>query len=186
MNIQQIVKTAELIPGWMTKAELTYLAEQASLHKQIVEIGCWKGRSTKALAMATKGIVFAVDNWYGEDDVPGDRDLLLFTEFSNNLAQETLENKVYYNYKNNDVDSFFADTHPHSFDMIFIDGGHDYESVFRDCTYAFEFIEPGGLVCGHDAFNPDVKRAVIDVFAFFSIVPGTAIWYWNSEEGEGV
>lgn len=184
MDLEQLLDQAEQIPGWMTRAELTYLAEQALIHKQIVEIGSWQGRSTKVLAACTKGVVFAVDSWIGEADVPDVQYLSLFTKFNHNLALEILENKVNFQYENNDSDSFFADTAPGSFDMIFIDGAHDYESVFRDCTYALEFIEPGGLVCGHDAYNPDVRRAVVNVFAFYSIVPGTSIWFWESPEKE--
>jgi len=45
MNIER----AQATTGWMSDAELTYLAECAGKSTAIVEIGSWKGRSTLAL-----------------------------------------------------------------------------------------------------------------------------------------
>src|SRR6185437_1246590 len=45
-------------------------------------------------------------------------------------------------------------------DMVFLDGSHDYASVCADITAAKKVLRPGGLLCGHDADNPDVKRAL--------------------------
>ncbi|MDD4592738.1 MAG: class I SAM-dependent methyltransferase, partial [Parabacteroides sp.] len=36
------------------------------------------------------------------------------------------------------------------FDIIFIDGGHQYETVLNDITTAVRLIKPGGLIMGHD------------------------------------
>ena len=51
--------------GWMEEDELKWLAEQAQLHTNIVELGSYLGRSTIALAENTDGSVIAIEDWYG-------------------------------------------------------------------------------------------------------------------------
>jgi len=39
---------------------------------------------------------------------------------------------------------------PHSFDFVYLDARHDYESVKRDLELWYEKIRPGGVFAGHD------------------------------------
>jgi len=52
------------------------------------------------------------------------------------------------------------------FDMVFIDGSHDYAHVAGDISMYRQLLRPNGILCGHD-FNeptcPDVARAVLDM-----------------------
>ena len=70
MTVAASLERAEAISGWMERDELAWLAEQAAQARKIVEVGCWMGRSSRALADATAGTVWCVDScggwrWFG-------------------------------------------------------------------------------------------------------------------------
>lgn len=48
--------------------------------------------------------------------------------------------------------------------FVYIDGLHDYESVYNDIWKWWEKVSPGGVLAGHDYFEdlPDVIKAVDD------------------------
>ncbi|MEI6213398.1 MAG: class I SAM-dependent methyltransferase [Desulfuromonadales bacterium] len=73
-----------------------------------------------------------------------------------------------------------------NFDMIFIDGAHDYKSVCNDIKIAFSALKPGGLICGHDYHNHGhgVVQAVTELIAAVptietgdDVIEETYIWF---------
>ena len=65
------------------------------------------------------------------------------------------------------VDEFFdfmAACEDESYDLVYIDGDHDYNSVFRDLRSAERLIPAGGMIAGHDYADnfPGVQRALHD------------------------
>jgi predicted O-methyltransferase YrrM len=172
-NIENALK----IDGWMWEDELLWLAQQAEKRNLIVEIGCWKGRSTRALADNCPGKVLAVDTWKGSDEVQH-RDLLkdkpadwLIKEFMGNMAGVHV-----YAYQ---LDSLTAaETFKDElFDMVFIDAGHDYDSVKADILAWGPLIAPGGILCGHDYHSgaPGVIEAVNELLDGVKV--HNSIWY---------
>jgi predicted O-methyltransferase YrrM len=164
--------------GWMPVSELQWLRQQASIHKNIVEIGSFMGRSTIALAENTRGQVTAVDTWAGSDEpehkkmLEGKPEDWLFQEFLKNTTG--LPNILAVRMKSLDAASYMG---PQKFDMIFIDASHDYENVKADILTWRELLTPGGLLCGHDFHTgaPGVVQAVNE------LVPGArgyeSIWF---------
>ena len=165
------------IQGWMTPLELEFLTVMGNKPavKTIVEVGSWKGRSTKAL-LDTKKKVIAVDTFEGSDDP---RDLTndmakkedIFAEFKKNVGH-------YENLKILKKDSLKAAAQfgDKSVDMVFIDANHTYEGVLAD-------IKAWGpkakrIICGHDYADgwPGVKKAVEEVYGKKFHVVGS-IWY---------
>ncbi len=175
--------SADRIPGMMPAPQLDYLAEQASLHQRVVEIGCWRGRSTRALCDNCPGTVTAVDTWLGS---PGLEDEILFMEeisqdpdwlyheFQHNLAGVT--NLEIVRKSSLVAANFFAMEKKRTFDFIFIDGLHDYENVKRDISAWLALLETGGVMAGHDFGFPEVKKAVLDVFPEFPVDGIADIW----------
>ena len=165
------IKKALAVEGWMERPELQWLAEQASQHKIIAEIGSYKGRSTRALADNTSGLVVAIDDFYGPREIElAGRDTIL-SQFQSNLSG--CSNVVVINCNHRQLPT--PDFRP---DMVFIDGAHEYEAVKADIRFWFEHIAPGGLLCGHDyGWSPGVNQAVDEAFPLAKKAPGTSIWY---------
>lgn len=176
MNIER----AQAVVGWMSDAELTYLAETAARSRSIVEIGSWKGRSTLALACNCPGMVYAVDTWEGTeqqgDELAQHEPGWLFEEFKRNTAG--CANIV--NCKGPSVEvAKWPSMAGLEFDMIFIDGYHAYEGVRDDILSWRPMLRDGGILCGHDYIPPywdGLLRAVHEFVPKFRVVPGTMIW----------
>ena len=126
----------------MYESELQWLLKTSSEMESVVEVGCYKGRSTQALLLGCRGKVYAIDNFVG---VPGENEKSddLFLEFVNNVGH-------FYNLqviRNESIiaSRFFADK---SIDMVFIDGDHSKEAVKEDITAWLPKCKK--LICGHD------------------------------------
>jgi hypothetical protein len=146
------------IPGWMNEPELYWLAEQASQHSVIVEVGCWMGRSTRMLAENTKGVVYAVDTWLGSEEHKGDfvgkHPDWCYDEFCKNMSDLS-------NVRNIRMESIVAALQFSELsDMVFIDAAHDYDSICADIRAWRPLVRSGGLLCGHDHGHPPIERAV--------------------------
>lgn len=149
------------IRGWSTDTELAALTEFASLSDSVVEIGSWKGKSTKVLLENCKGTVYSVDTWNGSENeitgiLAGCQDV--FKEFLKNVGD--YPNLVVYHGKSTDIAKEFDK----KVDMVFIDGDHSYESVKADIESWLPKCKK--IMCGHDySLNyPGVIKAVNEKF----------------------
>ena len=158
VNIERALE----ISGWMNEAELRWLAEQAALHTDIVEIGCWMGRSTRALADHAVGTVWAVDTWMGSEEhqsaLVDKHPDWLYQQFCTNLQDRIASLKVVpIRMESIKAASLLG---KNTFDMVFIDASHDFEAVSADIQAWKSLIRPGGIICGHDRGYPPVAQAV--------------------------
>lgn len=164
------------IRGWMSKPELLLLAEFASKHYNIIEVGSYCGRSARAIADSTKGRLLCVDPWDGMCQTylttwhsNGYR--IEFNEFMKNLSDHIASGKVKYA-----INRFENIWHPPNPDMIFLDAIHEYQAVKDDIHHARELMKHG-LLCGHDfclAWE-GVIRAVTEIFP--NVKHKETIWY---------
>lgn len=74
--------------------------------------------------------------------------------------------------------SLFNDS---SIDFVFVDAGHDYESVTNDLIVWMPKLKPSGIIAGHDYTNsfPSVKAAVKNFFPFKKIKVIGKCWLYN-------
>lgn len=176
---QEILARAMAIQGWMAEPELTWLIEAAARADSVVEIGCWRGRSTYALASACKGEVFAVDHWQGGKDEP------------EHIKREAAESDLYAEFCQNIIslrvipiknESIIAAQQVRLLrggaGVVFIDGGHGYDEVRSDIRAWLPVTQK--LICGHDYDWQSVRDAVRDELGEVRQGPGS-IWYKQLE-----
>lgn len=178
INSHRDLAAAVDIEGFMRFAELDWLATVASASEFIAEIGCWRGRSTRAMADNTTGTIFAIDHFEGSPELEYILDTLppgwLFKTFMKNVFD--CPNVIPLRMKSLAAAHVLA---PMRFDLIFIDGAHDYKSVCEDINAWRPLLRDGGMLCGHDAGYHDVKKAVMELLPDAKVVKGTAIWWWQ-------
>jgi hypothetical protein len=163
---------AEEIQGWMSVAELDWLRDVASRVSSIVEVGCWKGRSTHALLESCPGPVYAVDHWMGSQD---ERETQHFeARYPDRVFRQFLGNVGHF--KNLHVircNSVVASRLVPDVDMVFIDGCHLKEEVLADIRAWRPKTKV--LMCGHDIGYASVANAVLEELGDFTMGAG-AIW----------
>jgi predicted O-methyltransferase YrrM len=158
----------EDIKGFLDKKEgrcLYEMALKASRLGPCLEIGSYCGKSAIYLGSACRennGILFSIDHHRGsEEQQPGeeyfDPDLFdaqsgridTFKEFRRVVERAGLEETVVPIVCRSDVAARLWTT---PLSLVFIDGGHSYESVFTDYQCWSRHIMPHGYLLIHDIF----------------------------------
>lgn len=188
---------AQEIPGWMQLAELQWLAEQAQQAQSIVEIGSWKGRSTRALGDHCRGTVYVVDDWIlpkeAQDQtnhelvVRGRADII--KEWRANLRDLLASHRVVL--VRGDSSTTGAKVAKRlqggAADLVFIDADHSYNGVMLDILAYEPLVRDGGILAGHDygqRSHPGVRQAVDEVFADRVQRGPRSIWWVRVERGQ--
>jgi predicted O-methyltransferase YrrM len=152
-------------------------------NSHFVEVGSWKGMSACYMAVeiinSGKNIKFdCVDTWdYVESSSEIEKSEFdnLFEVFNSNI--EPVKDVI------NIIKSLSWDGaknyEDNSLDFIFIDAGHDYESVTKDITNWFPKLKIGGLIAGHDYHHLPVNKAVNDFFGESNIIIDSSSWLFN-------
>jgi len=134
---------------------------------RVLEVGSYEGGSMLILAEAIAkhfpagGSIHCVDPWqpylhrnkasFGDVATRMEEDLasgVVFARFRHNVLLAPENVKV--TWKRGrliDLPKAFAKS---AFDLVYIDGAHDYESVISDIANASELVRPGGILCGDD------------------------------------
>ncbi len=133
----------------------------------IVELGSYKGRSTICLAQSGRK-VWAVDHFLGEPlDVLDDKGHALPDHVAGDYRAAFMANTAPY-------ENVRAIVQPTAFgpagmpvpggfiDLLFVDAGHDYESVTADLAAWEPHMRPRGVIVFDDANFPGVARAMAD------------------------
>lgn len=170
----EAITEAEQIEGWMSTRELLWLSLHASQMDSVTEVGCWKGRSTYALASGCAGQMYAVDHFQGTKTDPIHQAMVkrsggsTYEDFATRLGKFRNLNIVR-------ADSLSGAQQVPDTDMVFLDAGHEYEQVKSDLLACAPKAKK--LICGHDAKNSEVFRAVTEVLGDVKVDPETSIWY---------
>lgn len=125
------------VDGWLLPEEGRALADLAD-GKRVLEIGSYCGKSTICMAQ-TASHLSCVDTWDGTGTC-NPRNTA--EEFRRNIRRYGVGNGV----------SAWQNTSglPRCFDLVFIDGSHDEQSVRDDIERAVALLKPDGLLAFHD------------------------------------
>ena len=133
------------IPGWMDEEELAWLSEKAKGMESIVEIGSWKGRSTKVLLENCPGIVYAIDHFKGGPDITHAiaKKEDVYAQFMQNVGH--FPNLRLMRMSSEEAIPHFQNK---SIDMGFVDGDHSRKGAKKDIEGLLPKCKK--LICGHD------------------------------------
>lgn len=172
-----MIEKALAIKGFMSEPELQWLAQRARESEVIVEIGCFYGRSTRALADNTKGKVYCIDPWpgavwniYGNIAISSGE--FVFKKFQENLKDHIESSKVIVH--RGIITDFPVKISP---DFIFIDGDHLFEGFKTDLEWAIKIVKKG-IISGHDYDNRDWPAVKELVDTHFPIIGREGYIWW--------
>jgi predicted O-methyltransferase YrrM len=135
--------------GWLTEDEARELRRLAK-GKTVLELGAWKGRSTVAMAGVAKYVV-SVDRHQGIEEEGGSDSLPDYLKSVRILSNVAIVVADF---------SRFCPLLCDYFDLAFVDGDHDTESVARDTLTALDHVSPSGILAFHDWDFDSVRDGV--------------------------
>lgn len=150
-----------------------------------IEVGSWKGMSACFMAVeiinSGKKIKFdCVDTWEFYDwfvDIGKSAYSDLYEIFIKNIEPA----KDYINV----VRSISWDAALHyndeSIDFVFIDAGHDYDSIKKDLISWLPKVKKGGVIAGHDYYHTPVLTAVHEMIGESNIIPNGSCWVYEKK-----
>ena len=166
------------------------------LNGNIIEIGCWEGKSTTNLAInCYPEILICNDTWLGninESIVTGNTHITelickerdVYSIFINNM--NTLTKQNYTVVKKDCIE--WLNNYNESIKFIHIDASHEYESVFQTIQLVLPNMVKGGIICGDDFLSANinkhelhggVERAVRELLPNFKNIKN--LWYFINE-----
>lgn len=154
------------IAGWLSEDEGAELSRLAA-GKRVLEIGSYCGLSTIMLARTAEHVT-AVDYFDGRG-TPHPCDTL--EAFTANVERHGLTDKV--------IACHPDDALPlPEYDLVFIDGAHEYEAVKADIERALAVLSPDGLIAFHDYKHPShagVEKAAHECGEVISVTDTLAV-----------
>lgn len=166
----------------------------------IVEIGSFLGRSTTAMAFASRGSnrkIFAIDTFQGNtsDFVKGQNNVDwegddFLAVFKDNLARNGLEDYVI---PVKGTSGEIGRQWDKPIDFLFVDGSHEFEDVVADFELYLPWVKPGAMLAFHDvqpawegpyrAWQDVIRHRLENPSRFFSIAFGRKPYDAASFEG---
>ena len=161
------------IQGWMHGCELNFLYNQVQLLNEgetLVEIGCWKGKSSHAIASGIRDSgkkihMTYIDTFKGAVGNPTQQERAIkedpLAEFKNNMNSFDINLLIMDSKK---ACEKFEDE---SISFLFLDSDHSYEYTLIELKLWWPKIKQEGILCGHD-YKKGYKGVKLAVDNFFT------------------
>lgn len=150
------------ISPWTTCCELAWLAEASSRGVYVGEVGSYKGKSAKAMALGksratprTPGTKIVCCDRF-QDNTEADFEQNLKEEIANGIIEViAMESQAGAN-----LVTEWQELHGWKFDMFFIDASHEKHDVLRDIQLWAPLVRPGGILAFHDCYPGEVDNGI--------------------------
>ena len=136
---------------------------------QYLEIGVHKGINivdmAKSYCQHSDSRMYCVDPWMDYDEYPeykGEQDIL-FGIF-NNAIKPYADKCILHRGLSDDIVPTFSNNF---FDIIFVDGNHETEFVYRDGKMSFEKVKPGGYII-FDDYDLEWPQTILGIDKFLN------------------
>lgn len=167
------------LQGWASDSPVFDFVIQNFKPARIIEVGSWKGRSAINMAKICKKMgldseILCIDTWLGSvEHWTHEDENLPISKFRNGrpIIYDQFLSNVIHSEMTNFITPFPIDSINGALtlqklgikaDLIYIDAGHEYDSVKADLLYYSKLVAEGGLLLGDDWFHPPIKKAVED------------------------
>ncbi len=174
------VAFARSVPGWMTEAELTWLAGMA---RQLnpgdvwIEVGVWKGRSYSAVTLSAPSdvLIRGIDRFDGGMEGPERAEAIekQFMDLRDELQR--LRPDVKLGIRPVSSADAAREIEPASASVVFLDAGPTVAETLANIDAWLPIVRPGCLLCGHDAYAPGVQELLKQRLGEVRLGPGS-IW----------
>lgn len=174
------VPRPEDIQGWASTSPAFQKCITDIRPKLIIEVGSWKGCSAVFMAKNCFDAgyddfeIVCIDTFLGSweffttmpEYLPHEHKIHgrahVYEQFLSNIIHTNLTNHIT-PFPIDSVNGALCLKHwKVQADMIYIDAGHDYDSVFADLILYKDLVRPGGYLLGDDWFHIPIKEAVAD------------------------
>jgi predicted O-methyltransferase YrrM len=129
---------------------------------KLVEIGAYVGESTTIFADRFKKVI-TIDPYQNDYDMTDKACLHAdFGKVFDTFCKRTENYNNIFLIKKNSDEAYDDLSDSELYDVVYIDGLHQYEQVKTDIANFRNIVKPGGFICGHDysGFFPGVRKAV--------------------------
>lgn len=172
--------------GWRFDSPVFSRVIEQACPRTIIEVGSWKGASAVHMAqLAPDAELLCIDTWLGS--VEAYYPLTVGRSIHKSLRARHGWPHLYYTFASNIVrhvgrervcplplpSSVAAEVlrlKRFTAELVYIDASHEYADVRRDLFDYWSFVSPGGVLFGDDYDNPEVRRAVDEMFPMAKIV----------------
>lgn len=146
------------------KQTLQFLPQESG---SIMEIGCWEGKSTVAIANEVHpDTLICIDTWEGnvaEQELSGEihcsvtiaKERDVYKQFVQNMQELTRGNFVVHRQDCNK----YLESHQKPIKFCHVDGSHDYPSVAQTLRLLVPKLIPGAILCGDDIASAHINRS---------------------------
>lgn len=156
----------QTIPGWCDYADLYAAVVQALPDgAHVVEVGCWQGQSTAALAVeianSGKAIRLDVVDWFQGSPDEGPTGALPLPDLRERFEAHVAPVRPYirdiHAMRSTEAAALYP---PHSLDFVWLDASHQAPDVLADLMAWWPKVKPTGILAGHDLDWASVQTAL--------------------------